>query len=69
MKLAEEIVSGKMKTGLKAFGIVAFIGLLVFFVLAEIASRGAAMIFNNEMEKQKVRDASENNSDPETLQI
>ena len=54
MKLAEEIVSGKMKTGLKAFGIVAFIGLLVFFVLAEIASRGAAMIFNNEMEKQKM---------------
>ncbi|MBR1590935.1 MAG: hypothetical protein IJ657_07685, partial [Acidaminococcaceae bacterium] len=52
LQTSEEILSGKMKTGLKIFGIAAILCVIVFFVLAEIASRGAARIFNREMEKQ-----------------
>ena len=54
LKTSEEILSGKMKTGLKIFGIVSILCVIVFFVLAEIASRGAARIFNREMEKQNM---------------
>lgn len=54
MKLPEKLLSKNVKT---AVGIIVAIGILciiVIFVLAQIASRGAAFIFNREMEKQEM---------------
>ena len=52
MQLFNESVSEKVKRGAGIFGIAAIVALIIFLVLAEIASRGAARLFNREMLKQ-----------------
>ena len=46
------LFSKKIKIGLGVLAAAGVLCVIVFFVLAEIASRGAARIFNREMEKQ-----------------
>ena len=52
MKLPDKIFSGKMKIGIEVIIAIGVLCVVVFFTLAQFASRGAAVIFNNEMEKQ-----------------
>ena len=52
MKLPDKLFSKKIKIGAGVFITVGVLCVIVFFALAQIASRGAAMIFNREMEKQ-----------------
>jgi len=52
MKLPDKIFSGKMIIGIEVIIAIGVLCVVVFFTLAQFASRGAAVIFNNEMEKQ-----------------
>lgn len=52
MKLPDKLFSKKIKIGLGVLIAVGILCVVGFFALAQLASRGAAFIFNKEMEKQ-----------------